>query len=88
MSGTVPGAPWGNTLNQLKFGSSHILKKRTREQWVTQTIRGPRRVWRMSKWSTVSLHRSLEEANEAFGKRKRAIGLEELGIFFKSKRVK
>lgn len=86
MSGTIPGAPWGNTLNQLARGR-YVVKSRGRLQWTTHTIKGPRRVSRWESWRVVSRHATRAEAEKAIEQRKRRGGLEELAVFYGGKRI-
>jgi len=88
MSGSVPGAPWGNTLNQLAR-PRYVVKARKREQRVVKTVKGPRRVWRWSEWREVERHATEEEA-WAWIKEDTMNPLgsgEALAIFFGGKRV-
>lgn len=61
-------------------GHAYLLQSREREQW-TQTIKGPRRVWRWTKWKTIGWHNRYSQAYEALNARKRSRGLEDLRIF-------
>ena len=87
MSGSIPGMPWGNTLNQLAR-PRYVVKARERMQWTTQTIKGPRRVWRWEKWKEVSRHATENDAWEYVARRKRMRGLEELAVFHGGKRLR
>lgn len=80
MSGTVPGAPWGNTLNQVRM-PRYVIKRRERMQWTTHTIKGPRRVGRWGPWREVDRRSTKWEAAQRAEELGR-VGLSEYAVFF------
>lgn len=78
----------GNGVAWNKGRCSWIVKRREREQWTTQTIKGPRRVWRMGKWRVFSgsYCGSLFSAVRLYEKSKK-IGLWEYAVFHKGRRL-
>lgn len=70
-----------------RYGPQYIVRAREREQWTTQTIKGPRRVYRMTPWLSVGYFLTKAEAFAEIDLRKRKNSLEECAVFREGKRV-